>query len=190
MYLCFTQGAQIENSPYVYYTPSYGFGDSPFNPYNPYIPGAMLGVDGSFVGTQPYYAVPPYPNPASSSGYFPVLVQPTPDVAANGSRDTMPDVASSTITQTNGSNTKRSHSSSPATFSMNPSKAASSQTHASAGTSQSSKVSTGTSKRPLSSRNNGSIGSVHGASSHMPQVCLNGLLNFFVLVTVSCPSWD
>ncbi|CAO2821690.1 unnamed protein product [Amaranthus hypochondriacus] len=162
-------GAQIENSPYVYYTPSYGFGDSPFNPYNPYIPGAMLGVDGSFVGTQPYYAVPPYPNPTSSSGYIPVLVQSTPDVAANGSRDTMPDVASSNINRTNGSNTKRSHSSSPATFSMNPSKAASSQTHASAGTSQSSKVSTGTSKRPLSGRTNGSIGSVHGASSHMPQ---------------------
>ncbi|CAJ2650145.1 unnamed protein product [Trifolium pratense] len=45
-------GAQDESFPYVYYTPSYGFAQSPYNPYNPYIPGAMVGVDGSFGGAQ------------------------------------------------------------------------------------------------------------------------------------------
>ncbi|XP_021752686.1 YTH domain-containing family protein 1-like isoform X1 [Chenopodium quinoa] len=161
-------GAQSENLPYVYYTPSYGMGDTPFNPYNPYIPGAMVGVDGQLLGTQPYYAVSPYPNSASSSGYFPVLVQSGHD-AASSATDTMLNVAPSTMNRSNGSTVKRTHSSSPAAFSMNSSKAASSQTHALTGASQGSKISTGTSKRPMSNRSGGSIGSVHGASSHVPQ---------------------
>ncbi|KAL2922259.1 YTH domain-containing family protein 2 [Bienertia sinuspersici] len=162
-------GAQGENLPYVYYTPSYGFGDSPFNPYNPYIPGAMLGVDGSLMGAQPYYAVSPYPSSGSSSGYLPVLVQPGPDTSASNSTDTRSDAAQSAMHRANGSAAKRIHSSSPATFSMHPSKSASSQTHGLTGASQAPKISAGTSKRPMSNRNNGSIGSVHGASSHVQQ---------------------
>ncbi|KMT15464.1 hypothetical protein BVRB_3g059680 [Beta vulgaris subsp. vulgaris] len=162
-------GAQTENLPYVYYTPTYGLGDSPFNPYNPYIPGAMLGVDGPYVGPQPYYTVSPYPNAASSSGYYPVLVQSGPDIVATSTTDTLSDVAPSAMNRTNGSAAKRTHSSSPATFSMNSSKAASSQTHAVAGTSQGSKIGTGTSKRPMSNRSNGSVVPVHAASSHAPQ---------------------
>jgi hypothetical protein len=74
-------GAQTENMPYVYYTPtSYGYVQSPYNPYNPYIPGAIIGVDGSYLGTQQYYTVPTYDNPASSSPYYPMVVQNgTPD---------------------------------------------------------------------------------------------------------------
>ncbi|KAG2721225.1 hypothetical protein I3760_02G071800 [Carya illinoinensis] len=37
-------GVQNESSPYVYYTPSYGYTQSPYNPYNPYIPGAMIDI--------------------------------------------------------------------------------------------------------------------------------------------------
>lgn len=161
-------GAQNENLPYVYYTPSYGLGDSPFNPYNPYIPGAVLGVDGPLLGTQPYYTVPPCPSSASSSGYYPVLVQSGPDIVAGSATDTMSNAAPSTMNLVNGSTAKRTHSSSPAAFSMN-SKAASSQTHALTGAPQGSKFSTGTSKRPMSNRSSGPIGSVHGASSHVPQ---------------------
>ncbi|XP_028089834.1 uncharacterized protein LOC114290158 isoform X1 [Camellia sinensis] len=67
-------GAQTESLPYVYYTPSYGYAQSPYNPYNPYIPGAMLGVDGPFVGTQQYYAIPSYENPLSSPSGFPMVI--------------------------------------------------------------------------------------------------------------------
>lgn len=148
-------------------------GDTPFNPYNPYIPGAMLGVDGPLLGTQPYYPVSPYPNSVSSSGYFPVFVQPGTDTVTSSATETMPNVAPSAMSRTNGSTAKRTHSSSPVAFSMNSSKAASSQTHARTGASQGSIISTGTSKRPMANRSNGSIGSVHGASSHAPQVCLN-----------------
>ncbi|KAF3526351.1 hypothetical protein F2Q69_00046320 [Brassica cretica] len=58
------QGGQDENSPYIYYTtPSYGYAQSPYNPFNPYIPGA----DSPFVASQQFYPLPPYPSLASSS---------------------------------------------------------------------------------------------------------------------------
>ncbi|CDY43306.1 BnaC06g01620D [Brassica napus] len=59
------QGGQNENSPYIYYTPSYGYAhaQSPYNPFNPYIPGA----DSPFVASQQFYPLPPYPTLASSS---------------------------------------------------------------------------------------------------------------------------
>lgn len=162
-------GAQTENMPYVYYTPGYGYGESPFNPYNPYIPGAIIGVDGTYVGTQPYYAVSPYHNAVSSSGYVPVLVQSGPDAVASSSTDTSLDVGSSAMNQVNASSAKRTQSPTPATFSVNHSKAASSHAHALTGASQGAKVNTGTSKRPMTNRINGSSGSVHGATSHVHQ---------------------
>ncbi|XP_068663327.1 YTH domain-containing protein ECT4-like isoform X2 [Aristolochia californica] len=82
-------GVQTENLPYVYYTPSYGYADSPYNPYNPYIPGAVVAIDSPFVGPQQYYAGPACDIPVSSSGYFPLLVQPTADVLPNTSVDTI-----------------------------------------------------------------------------------------------------
>lgn len=69
------QGVQTESLPYVYYTPSYGYVESPYNPYNPYIPGAMIGVDSPFAGAQQYYSVPPYQNSVATSGYIPIIVQ-------------------------------------------------------------------------------------------------------------------
>jgi hypothetical protein len=64
---------QDESFPYVYYTPSYGFAQSPYNPYNPYIPGAMIGVDGSFGGAQQYYSLPDYQTTVSSPSYVPLV---------------------------------------------------------------------------------------------------------------------
>ncbi|KAJ8766338.1 hypothetical protein K2173_022397 [Erythroxylum novogranatense] len=68
-------GAQTESLPYVYYTPTYGYAQSPYNPYNPYIPGAMIGADSPYVGAQQYYTLSPYQDPVSSHGYIPVIVQ-------------------------------------------------------------------------------------------------------------------
>lgn len=82
------QGAQNESLPYVYYTPSYGYTQTPYNPYNPYIPGAMIGVDG-----QQYYTIPPYQNSVSSPAYAPFVVQ--PDVIPNSSPDSLYDTGAS-----------------------------------------------------------------------------------------------
>nr|GEU61801.1 YTH domain-containing family protein 2-like isoform X1 [Tanacetum cinerariifolium] len=68
-------GTQTESVPYVYYTPSYGYAESSYNPYNPYIPGAMIAADGSYVATQQYY-MPSYENGTSSPAYYPMVVQP------------------------------------------------------------------------------------------------------------------
>lgn len=86
-------GAQTESLPYVYYTPSYGYSQSPYNPYNPYIPGAMIGVDGPFMGAQQYYTIP-YENTASSPAYFPMVVQ-GPDVTSYSPTDPFMDTAAS-----------------------------------------------------------------------------------------------
>lgn len=83
----FAQGAQSESLPYVYYTPSYGYAQSPYNPYNPYIPGAMIGVDGPYVGAQQYYAMPSYQDPESLPRYVPVVFQ--PDLVPNNLTDPM-----------------------------------------------------------------------------------------------------
>nr|GMD80690.1 YTH domain-containing protein ECT4 isoform X1 [Ipomoea batatas] len=73
-------GAQSESFPYVYYTPSYGYAQSP---YNPYTPGAVVGVDNSYMGTQQYYTIPSYENPESTQSYFPMVVQSESDIVAN-----------------------------------------------------------------------------------------------------------
>ncbi|KAM5568604.1 hypothetical protein ABKV19_016250 [Rosa sericea] len=81
-------GAQNESLPYVYYTPGYGYAQTSYNPYNPYIPGAMIGVDG-----QQYYTVPPYQNSVSSPAYVPFVAQ--PDVIPNSSPDSLYDTGTS-----------------------------------------------------------------------------------------------
>ncbi|KAJ4839138.1 hypothetical protein Tsubulata_040340 [Turnera subulata] len=80
-------GAQTENLPYVYYSPSYGYAQSPYNPYNPHIPGAISEVDVSYVSPQQYYSLPQFQDSMSSPGYFPVVVQP------NSSADSRLDTA-------------------------------------------------------------------------------------------------
>eukprot|EP01018_Ginkgo_biloba_P023874 Gb_40340 [translate_table: standard] len=68
-------GIQAENGSLVYYMPSYGYQQPAYNPYNPYIPGALIGVDGQFLGHQPYYPGAIYQQPVSSPGYFQPPVQ-------------------------------------------------------------------------------------------------------------------
>ena len=134
----------------------------------------MIGVDGTYGGTQPYYTVSPYHNAISSPGYVPVLVQAGSDIVASSSTDTSSDVGSSAVNRVNASSSKRTHSSNSTIFSVNPSKAASSQGHAPTGTSQGPKINSGTTKRAISNRTGGPV---NGASSHMSQVCFDDVFN-------------
>jgi len=78
------QALQTESSPYVYYSPDYGYAQSSYNPYNPYIPGAAIGVNGPIIGTQQYFSNPSYPLPVSSpTAYIPVIVQPNSNAVPN-----------------------------------------------------------------------------------------------------------
>lgn len=80
-------GPQAENLPYVYYAPSYGYGQSDYNPYNPFIPGAVVGFDRPFIGTQQYFNSPiTYQQSVSSTPYVPVNFQSNSDVR-NGTSD-------------------------------------------------------------------------------------------------------
>lgn len=87
--------AQTESFPYVYYTPNYGCAQSSYNPYNPYIPGAVVGVDGPCAGQQHYYTIPPYENLGSPS-YFPMVAPSTSGIPANAADPIMDSVISST----------------------------------------------------------------------------------------------
>ncbi|XVF62375.1 hypothetical protein PTKIN_Ptkin09bG0002900 [Pterospermum kingtungense] len=118
-------GAQNETLPYVYYTPSYGYAQSPYNPYNPYIPGALMG-DGPFTGAQQYYSVPPYQNPVSPTTYVPVVIQ--PDCIPDSSTDYFIDTHASIAGRPDGRGVKHNLSSASAAFSRNSSKSAPNQT--------------------------------------------------------------
>ncbi|CAL9192151.1 unnamed protein product [Musa hybrid cultivar] len=80
-------GLQAENVPYVYYTPGYGYAQSPFNQCTPYVPSAVTGLDGPYVGAQQYLNIPSYRPPISSPAYIPVIVQPSPDFMTNNTID-------------------------------------------------------------------------------------------------------
>lgn len=114
-------GTQTESLPYVYYTPSYGYTQSPYNPYNPYIPGAMIGSDGSFMPAQQYYI--PYENGASSPAYYPMVVQTGPDTFTT--TDQYMEMPPSTPNQVNSSGQNRNPSSANSTYTQNPVRGAS-----------------------------------------------------------------
>uniref|UniRef100_A0A5B7B487 YTH domain-containing family protein n=1 Tax=Davidia involucrata TaxID=16924 RepID=A0A5B7B487_DAVIN len=141
-------GAQTESLPYVYYTPSYGYAQSPYNPYNPYIPGAMVGVDGQFVGTQQYYTIPSYENSVSSPTYFPMLVQSRPDIISNSTTDPFLDTGAYIANRADGPGLKCNLSSASATYTLTPPRPASNQTHSFTGISEGVKVNAGPSKLP------------------------------------------
>ncbi|GMJ02143.1 evolutionarily conserved C-terminal region 7 [Hibiscus trionum] len=107
-------GAQTEPLPYVYYTPNYGYAQSPYNPYNPYIPGAVIG-DGPFVGAQQYYTIPPYQNPVSPTAYVPVFIQ--PDGFPNSSTDSLLETHASIGTRPDGRGAKHNLASASAALS-------------------------------------------------------------------------
>ncbi|XP_014509634.1 YTH domain-containing family protein 2 isoform X1 [Vigna radiata var. radiata] len=118
-------GSQHESFPYVYYTPSYGYAQSPYNPYNPYIPGAMIGVDGSLGGANQYYSLPNYQNPISSPAYIPFVVQ--PDNFPNSSVDSLFDTSAS-VGRPDGKGLKHKFSLASGAFNKNSSKSLSNPT--------------------------------------------------------------
>ncbi|KAK7348004.1 hypothetical protein VNO80_22552 [Phaseolus coccineus] len=117
-------GAQHESFPYVYYTPSYGYAQSPYNPYNPYIPGAMIGVDGSLGGAHQYYSLPNYQNPISSPAYIPFV---QPDNFPNSSVDSLFDTSASG-SRPDGKGLKHKFSSASGAFARSSSKSLSKPT--------------------------------------------------------------
>lgn len=117
-------GALDESFPYVYYTPNYGFAQSPYNPYNPYIPGAMIGVDGSFGGEQQYYSLPNYQNPISSPTSIPFV---QPDNFHHSSVDSLYDNSAS-VDRLDGRGSKHKFNSASAAFTRSSSKPSSNQT--------------------------------------------------------------
>ncbi|XP_057959027.1 YTH domain-containing protein ECT4 [Malania oleifera] len=162
-------GAQTDNLPFVYYTPSYGYAQSPYNPYNPFIPGAMIGVDGPFVGTQQYYTVPPYQNTVSSPAYFPIVAHSRPDIVPNSSTDPSLDPGASAASRAVRPSLKHNLSSASPTLSMTPQRPASNETHSLTKISEGSRANAGSSNQPVT---HGSImtGSFpNPASSHILQ---------------------
>lgn len=153
-------GSQTESLPYVYYTPSYGYAQSPYNPYNPYIPGATIGVDGQFVGTQQFYT--PYQSSVSSPAYYPFVVQ-------NSSQDLLLDTGSSTANRPNGRGQKNNLNSSSAAFTMTPARPASNQTHSFARISEGLRTNAGPSNLPVAHGSLTSGGFPSSASSHVFQ---------------------
>ncbi|XP_050372048.1 YTH domain-containing protein ECT3-like [Argentina anserina] len=104
-------GVQNESFPYVYYPPGYGYAQTSYNPYNPYIPGAMIGVDG-----QQYYTIPSYQNSVSSPSYVPFV---QPDVIPNNSPDSFYDTGTS-INRTGGRGLKYNLNSASGAFPNTP----------------------------------------------------------------------
>ncbi|KAJ6357174.1 hypothetical protein OIU78_005119 [Salix suchowensis] len=140
-------GAKTESLPYVYYTPSYGYAQSPYNPYNPYIPGAMLGIDGPYAGAPQYYPISPYQDPVSSSGYISVAVQ--PEVFPNGLADPLVGTGMSHSGRPDGRSFKHGVSSSSAAFARNVPRPASNQTNSSYRISEGAKTNGGPSKQSM-----------------------------------------
>jgi hypothetical protein len=93
-------GGQNENSPYICYTPSYGYAQSPYNPFNPYIPGASIGVDSAFVAPQQFYSIPPYQSVATSPTFVPYAIQ--PEIVSNSSTNSLVETGSANRGRSDG----------------------------------------------------------------------------------------
>lgn len=190
------QGLQTESLPYVYYTPSYGYAQSPYNPYNPYIPGATVGTDSSFVGTQQYYTGPNFQPNVSSSPYFPLVVQSRPDIVPNISPDSsLLSTGASKTNKPNGPGSKQTLSSASARTTpapprpalgdvkVEPAVTSLNQAHSSAKISEGSKANVAPSKQPVAHGVVTSGSSPHLASSHVTQVCT---IFYFMLFLKFC----
>ncbi|TYK02980.1 YTH domain-containing family protein 3-like isoform X1 [Cucumis melo var. makuwa] len=149
-------GAQNENSSYVYYTPSYGYAQSQYNPYNPYIHGAMIGPDGPYLGAQQFYTIPSYDSSVTSPAYVPVIVQ--PDIVPNSSID----LIDPSINRSNGNGRMQKNESS-GSFSRNHSKPALDQRNSLARLSEVPRANVGPSKQ------SGTLGSI-SAGGHAGSV--------------------
>ncbi|XP_065863901.1 YTH domain-containing protein ECT1 isoform X2 [Euphorbia lathyris] len=158
-------GAQTESLPYVYFTPSYGYAQSPYNPYNPYLPGALVGVDAPYVGAQQYYTIPPYQDPMSSHAYVPVVVQ--PDYVSSNTTDPLLD--SGYTHRSDGRNVKHGLPSSSVAFTRNHTKTNSSQTNSFSKISDGPRTNIGSSKQSFTHGSVPSGSFLSPASSHVLQ---------------------
>lgn len=143
-------GAQTESLPYVYYTPNYGYADSPYNPYNPYLPGALVGADAPFVGSRQYYTVSPYQNSVSSPAYFPFVTNSRLDSVPNSSPGPFIDNGASTSARTFRPSVKENLSSSTSgILYTTPQRIASRPTHTLTNLLEDPRVNAGQSRQPL-----------------------------------------
>lgn len=175
------QVATNENTPYVYYSPNYGYGQSPFNPYNPYIPGAVVGADGSIIPAQQFYALPSYEDPATSASYLPVVFQPRPDVVANGFVDSFIDTGGS-FNKADGLGSKRNSAQNTPNSSLSAMGDASGRKNSFVKTSEG-RVNVGTGKQHPSSNTSGSITSQ--AAPQISQVSVH----FFSFIELAVSVW-
>ncbi|KAF5208429.1 Yth domain-containing protein ect4 [Thalictrum thalictroides] len=170
-------GLQTENLPYVYYTPSYGYAQSPYNPYNPYIPGAVIGVDGSYVGMQQYYTGSTYQNHASSPAYYPYLVQPmTENVASNAQEPHLLNAGVPNANSSDGPGFKYNHQSASGGSGKVPSRASLgdgdktfNQSHSSGKRSEVSKANSTNKKQPATHTTTASVSVSRAASAPVTQ---------------------
>ncbi|KAL3505573.1 hypothetical protein ACH5RR_030955 [Cinchona calisaya] len=160
-------GAQNESFPFLYYTPNYGYGQSPYNPYNPYIPGAILGVDGSYLGAQQYYTIPSYENPSSSPAFFPVVVQSRSDLIANNTTDPFIHTSTSTANRADGPGLKQNISTASSAFTSTLLRPASPHINSLTRGSHGTQTSAGSSKRPVTHGNVTSSTSSRPASNQI-----------------------
>ncbi|WCJ23228.1 evolutionarily conserved C-terminal region 7 [Euphorbia peplus] len=160
-------GAQTESLPYVYFTPSYGYAQSPYNPYNPYLPGALVGVDAPYVGAQQYYTIPPYQDPMSSPAYVPVVVQ--PDYVSNNTTDPLLDTGVGFTHRSDGRNVKHGLPSSSVAFARNQTKTNSGQTNSYSKIPDGSRTNMGSNTQSFNHGSVSSGGFLSQASSHMLQ---------------------
>ncbi|KAL0414867.1 UNVERIFIED_CONTAM: YTH domain-containing protein ECT2 [Sesamum radiatum] len=143
-------GLANESLPYVYYTPSYGYGESPYNPYNPYIPGAMIGLDGSIVAPPQYYALPSFENSVSPPAYVPLVLQARPDTVASGMADSFIENAVS-VNKVDGSVAKYNLPSNAPNLSPAPARDASSRRNSFVSVPEGGRANTGSGKQPVPS---------------------------------------
>lgn len=143
-------GSQTETFPFLYYTPTYGYGQYT---YNPYIPGAMVGVDGQFLGAQQYYTIPSYENPSSAPAYFPMVVQSRSDLIANNTTDPFLHTTTSTANRADRSGLKQNISSASSALSSNLLGPASSQASSMMMVSDGTKTNATASVRPITHAN-------------------------------------
>ncbi|XP_052207540.1 YTH domain-containing protein ECT4 [Diospyros lotus] len=160
-------GVQTDSLPYVYYTPSYGYAQSPYNPYNPYIPGAVIAVDSPFVGTQQYYTIPSYENPMSSPAYFPLIVQSGPEIISSSTTEPFLDTGAFAANRSNVPGLKNNLPSAPATSTLVQPKPTSIQTRSFSRMSEGPKANSGPSKPPSA---HGNVTSSSFSSLASPQV--------------------
>ncbi|PIA60898.1 hypothetical protein AQUCO_00300427v1 [Aquilegia coerulea] len=169
-------GLQTENLPYVYYTPSYGYAQSPYNPYNPYIPGAVIGVDGSFVGMQQYYTGSTYQNPASPA-YYPYLVQPMAEnIPSNAQEPHLLNAGVPNVNGTDGPGLKFNHQSAsggsgkvPLRASLGDNDKNFNQPHSSGKRSEVSKANSANNKQPATHTSTASVSVSRAASAPVAQ---------------------